>query len=87
MIKIIIDWRKLKLIWQNVVKYLICRRAYKGYCAWLKYENIEPLLYSEFRKFEYWKIELAFRQYLGWCQKKDYHKAKISFKSVVLNHV
>ena len=85
MIKIIIDWTKLKLIGQNIVKHLISKRAYKGYCAWLNQEKVEPLSYNEFLNFEYWKIELAFRQYFGWCRKKNFNKAKISFKSVVFN--
>lgn len=85
MIRIIIDWDKLRIIKQKIIKKLIVKRAYKGYCAWLKTENVKPLPFLEFSKFDFWKIEIAFRQYFGWVKKQDYNKAKINFKSVIVS--
>jgi hypothetical protein len=86
MIKIIIDWDRVCLFYQNIIRYLISKRSYKGYCAFLKENNIEPFPYKEFcNKLEFYKIEIAFRQYFAWCLKRDYKKAKISFKSVIFN--
>lgn len=87
MIQISIDYKKIQTIKQNIIKLLIVKRAYKGYCSWLKQEQIEPLSFEEFSKFEFWKIELAFRQYFGWYKKQDFRKAKTSFKSIIFNKI
>lgn len=85
MIRIIIDTHRFKEVKEYVFKRLMLRRAYKGYCAWLKTENDNPLPYDEFKTFEYWKIHLAFRQYFAWCKGDDFKKSHLTFKSLVLN--
>lgn len=92
MIEIIIHWDKIILAFEKMLNYLIAKRAYKGYCAWLNEEEISPLTYKQFRKIEYWKIRIAFLQYFAWCKKNQdynslelYKRVKINFKSVVFN--
>ena len=63
------------------------KRAYKGYCQWLKSEETTPLTYAEFKTFEYWKIHLAFRQYFAWCRGDNFKTSHLTFKSLVLNAV
>lgn len=89
MIKIQINYYKLILILRKIIKILIKKRAYKGYCAWLKITNDKPLQYKDFSEFEYWKIKIAFKQYFKYCLKSKlfYHQMKINFKSIILNKI
>lgn len=50
----------------RIIKYIILKRAYKGY-VWYNTsedENAKYLTIEEFSKFEFWKIDLSFRIYL-----------------------
>lgn len=87
MIKIIIDTRPIIKTKENILKCIMIKRAYKGYCEYLKCENITPLTYTEFKTFEYWIIHLAFRQYFAWCKGDKFRASHLNFKSLVLNSI
>lgn len=87
MIRIIIDTYKINKAKEIVLKTIMLKRAYKGYCEWLKREKITPLPYDDFKTFEYWKIHLAFRQYFAWCKGDDFKSSHLNFKSLVLNAI
>lgn len=91
MIKVIIDWDRLLAIKLKILKSIILKRAYIGYCSWInmeyKFENNKetPLTFEEFKDLELWKIKIAFKQYFYYIKKENYLIVKINFKSVVFN--
>jgi hypothetical protein len=89
MIKIVIDWDRLLDIKIKLIKSIISKRAYKGYCSWIEMEAKEeietPLSFDEFKNFDFWKINIAFRQYFYYHKKVKYSTAKINFKSIIFN--
>lgn len=87
MIRIIIETDKIIKAKESILKAVMLKRAYKGYCKYLECENTTPLPYNEFKTFEYWKIHLAFRQYFAWCRGDDFKSSHLNFKSLVLNTI
>lgn len=85
MIRIIIETDSLIKLKQNILKKVMLKRAYKGYCKFVESGNEKPLTYEKFKAFEYWKIHLAFRQYFAWCRGDDFKSSHLNFKSLVLN--
>jgi hypothetical protein len=85
MIKIIIDWDIVRKIIIKIVTIFIIRRAYIGYCLFLELEKVKPFSFSKFSRFEFYKIEICFRQYLSLYKGQNYNNAKICFKSVVFD--
>lgn len=84
-IKITFDRTRLKLLAQRIIKALIVKRAYKGYFKFVLLENETTLTYNEFIKFEYWKIEISFRMYIGKWTMRGFQNARVNFKSVILS--
>lgn len=94
MIKIIIDEDKVLDLKEKVLRALIIDRAYEGYkyqCTKLHFNDgsqpVEPLSLGEFKKFDFWKIELSFKIYLASIKtnNKNFIKQRLCFKTVVLN--
>lgn len=65
-IKLSLNSDSLESIKFRIIKFIILKRAYKGY-VWYNTsedENAKYLTIEEFSNFEFWKIDLSFRMYL-----------------------
>lgn len=87
MIKYFFDKSKLVSVVQSIIKLLIIKRAYMGYCEWMEASTDDelPLPFNEFKQFEFWKIALSFRIYLHRFHGIKFSKTKVTFKSIFFN--
>lgn len=85
MIKITYDPTPIIKLYQSIIKFLICERAYKGYVWLCESDNSLPISYLDFSKFNYLKIEGCFRIYRARYLNVDYNKAELTFQNVVFN--
>lgn len=86
-----IDYDKIALTKQRLLKSLILKRAYKGYCAYVERgegDNV-PHSYEKFKEFEFWKIELAYRQYFAYIKGGSFADSlncdRYNFRNLILN--
>lgn len=86
MITVTFDNRKLISVVRSIIKRIIIKRAYMGYCAWMKIntDDSQPLPLNKFKQFEFWKITLSFRIYLHVFHGIKFENARLSFKSMVM---
>jgi hypothetical protein len=87
MIQIIIDYQKIEDVKKYLLKQLILRRAYVGYTWYVIDGGQEPLTFNEFKKFEFWKIEMSFRIYFNKFKKGKFGNSYLNFTSVILNKI
>lgn len=82
-IKIEINYNKIIEIF---LKPLILKRAYLGYCEYVKRGEQTPLKFKDFSNFDMWKIRLSFKMYFCYFKGSDFAKYEKPFlRSVLFN--
>jgi len=88
MIKIVIDKDKIKNIKQSIVKKIMLKRAYKGYCYYVSNSNDKketPYSIEKFKEFDFWRIEMSFRIYFHHFKDGKFDGDYLNFKGLILN--
>ena len=87
-LKFRINW---KVLTQLIIKRLILKRSYKGYCKFLHFSNeietdqVYPVDFKEFKKFDYFKIRFNYILYRNFYKGADRNDSRLTFSRVILN--